>query len=1077
MDKLSPPKDQDQRHLFRSDLSSSIIVEAGAGTGKTTLLIDRIVSLVGHFRISDVVAVTFTEKAAGELLDRLRRELERKLTDSSQDAGILRYLQALDYIDSANISTIHAFASSIIREYALELGIDPDYEHVEPEEEAQWLSEQILRELNRRPGDKNDWLVHFIALGGRIEDVYVLGDKLYKNRDLLGSTFERREDFKPEPVIRAVVEKITELAQFAAMHCVQKDDQGRIQINQISDGAPKDREENLFDSMRWMVEASKLNKNKGNQNNWDYKESCKEFKFNIAEFKLWIEAALSDMRRVVMTQLISWLASIIEFVDKSKIDSGRLGFQDQLIKAEEALNDSFIRTTLQKRFSRILIDEFQDTDPLQVEIAFKLAKLQSDSGNAFEGIIENGKLCIIGDPKQSIYRFRRADSSVYSKAANEVAKYGKKVLISQNFRSSRGVVEFVNAFFGKIWDENDNGKIEYIPIDFDPNRPDAGAVSAVKLLLPDKDWDSEKANAETVRSSEAAAIANTILELVENDEWRVFIPKSRNKFRKPSWNDIAILFPTTTGIDLYADALNSAGIPFRIEGGKRFFHRKLVRSIFYCLSAIDNPLDKLNAIACLRSDLFAVTDSQLLKWHETTNGEMDYRKTAAQCGVELNRALEILARLHKKRRTAGADWLLDEMIEATRIMSVINSQGNAWSDLSAIERLRRLARNYALKNGAGVRGFRRWLSDRIERGDDPGNAPMAGVSEGVRLITIHSAKGLEFPIVFLANLSAYSFKKSPVLVDRLRGGFEAGIGTDDCIFTTSGYETAVEEEEKENIAEKMRLLYVAMTRARDHLVIPMFHNTKDGVPAGLYTKWIAEFIEEKSLEAQTGNRLWRGIVDRPASKADLQSAKPEVVNFNPEEIRRRAEEVLKDRERRLEKAKDIIPERKSPSRHLAKPAEDFQETPDRMENEAVRIGRAFHRYMKHCPLSLEVDSRLAEYFSAEESLDADELKPLLKNCLNSKLWSEAINSRRIWREVPVMQRDAGSLISGVIDLVYENPDGKLIIVDYKTGSEKSRFHLGQIQSYASMVNKAAGKPVEKAVLFYAQTSRELPLPT
>jgi len=1133
------PLDNTEREIVRKNLASSMVVEAGAGTGKTSLLIDRVVALVKEHEIGKIAAITFTEKAAGELKDRLRRELECQVT-SPNPVGLRQKLTALDEIDVAQLSTIHSFAASMVRERAIEAGIDPEFGHIDTEEENQLLHDLITTELLYSNPERDQLLARYLVLGGRLGDLQNLVVQLYKHRELLSDYQADTHALDHKQLLTHIGGQVRDLAGNARINCINFEDKGRIQIEKLAGLLPDNlqlshsrtpchsresgnpetsdittrggldsrfrgidkiiHEEIIWE---WLIEVAALRPSFGAQKSWNLADQCREQKHRLKELKEETLSLLSDIRRETLEWIVGWLGEIVERVNQLKRNQSRIDFQDQLIEARRLLSNTETLREFQTRYERLLIDEFQDTDPLQVEIALLLTSERPEGGSAFERNLEPGKLCIVGDPKQSIYRFRRADPDIYRLAIDRILQRGSPVRISQNFRSSRGIVSFVNAFFGSFWDNMDGGKITYEPIIADPLRPDASDLPPVILVYPGRsqvdntayrstkypchsresgndkddfqanDWDPGSVSADEVRAAEANAIAELIHQAHDSNEWRVFNPEAKNRFRTPEWNDIAVLFPTTTGIDHYGDALNRLGIPFQVEGGKRFFTRQIITGLYNCLAAVDNPADSLSVIAALRSIYFGVSDTDLVKWQAINSGDIDYRHIVDGLPPDLASALELLNELHCKRKTVTVDRLIEYLFEKTVIRPFILSEQNTWIDSAALDRILDHARAWGIEHGAGLRGFRRWLMDRIEQGDDQGTGPVAGAPGGVRLMTIHSAKGLEFPIVFLANLSVRRFIKPMVIADRLANRLEISLGSvQRGHFQTSGYEQAGEEEQNADTAERMRLLYVAMTRARDYLIAPMYYKEdKQGQPTGLYHKWLVDFLNSTDVKSGQHENLWR-LVEMPLtieSQVPIQESDENLPN--PDDVWDARDTWMQDRRDRLDEAVSRLPQTVLPSRISTEPVLTNEKQQEEVVSSiyATQLGLALHRYMSLCELSVNLDQELAEYIAGEEDASSQDLQPLIETCLRSDIWQEALDSIRLWREAPVIAHVEEGMMKGIIDLVWEDNQNGLHIVDWKTGQSDPEQHSNQMRAYVTALQQATGTQIKSARLFYTRT--------
>ncbi len=1051
------PKDEAVRESIRNNLETSLVIEAGAGTGKTTLLIDRLMSLLHKFDISEIVAITFTEKAAAELSERLRTRLELSVNDVGESHPLLK---ALNNFDRARISTIHSFAASIIRERPIEVEIDPEFSLVEPDVEKDLLKTILTDDLNKSNIDRDSAIMRFLQLGGTFEHIQTMLGNLYEHRDLIDFIPVDSESFDEIAISGHLSNWLLEQNKQVELHCSNSDDRLLLKLNEIIQGYPKD-ENGIWSWLgNWKpFKTSRL----GTKKNWDSAEALNNCREELTQFADDVGNLVYQARTETLEQLVKWLDNLIKRAETVKRDNGQLGYQDLLLLTRKLLDRPDILQHFQDKFKRILIDEFQDTDPLQVEIAMMLAQKSSDKNQKSpdNGMLEPGKLCIVGDPKQSIYRFRRADPRVYQSATDDILKTGNKLFITQNFRSAAGIVNFVNRFFTSMWMQISNDESNYVPIDPLENRIDLFPIPSVSILTPPSQQYDDTAKTDYVRLVEAQAIAMTISTAV--DRWLVAERQPDNTLssRPARYGDIAILFPSTTDLDLFSDVLTESGIPFQVEGGKKFYRAQIITDLFNCIAAVDNPADRLVVMGALRSPFLGISDEVLVHWIDNSNGLLDYRQDNFSKSPALSDALKILKDLHNQRNDLSPDRLIDKLLYDTDSLPAIASQPYGDSDVMLLRKIIDLAKIYAPNGGGSLRSFRRWLANRMSYNDEKRRGSPDN-SNRVKLMTVHAAKGLEFPILFLANMNS-EFKNNPdIIYDRLHKRFEFGIGSrsKDVRFESSGFSELLAEEQEIQSAERLRLLYVAMTRACDHLILPMFYGKR---LAG-YTKWINEFIqaEEESTDLY---RILEAEPYAPPVEVQVEVAK---LTIDSDRIWDEKEKWTNDRSERLVTVKKQLPKILRPSSHL------LQVEPGRFERTgedlslAGSIGRAVHRYMSLCLMEATVDNSLIDHFANEESISVDDISLLIMNCLKSNVWSYASKARRIWREVPISLKSSDGLVRGSVDLIWEDDDGELYIADWKTGAHDPQKHQTQIKQYASVINSSTGCNVRFGYLHFAK---------
>lgn len=1051
------PADERERELVRNDTGGMLVVEAGAGTGKTTLLIDRLMTLLVANDIAQLVAITFTEKAAGELAERLRRELEKRVLDGVKTTNI-HYSKALAAIDNANLSTIHAFASSLLRIHPIDAGLDPDFEVIEPADEQELLDEALAEEMGRPDLARDAALQLLIELGAKMGKIRLLFGALAENIDLVGDDFAVPSDEALFEMLDKIARQLREMDQRAQEGGADMEDKAIVNIRQLSKSLSaiegKGDWKRLYE---WMLGVAGMRGGVGSAKSWRDQNEGKQFKSDYAELKLSAQRAADEVRGSVLCRTLNQLGRATRKVMQQKLERGVLTFDDLLVQSQKLLENPDVLEELQARFHYLLIDEFQDTDPIQARIALKLAGLTESKTGGLQ--VPAGRLCVVGDPKQSIYRFRRADSRMFNKATEEIEQFGSRVRIIQNFRSATGLIEFVNCFFASIWPSGaEAGGVEYLPLVAEPARPIGNPSPPVLFLTPPEGATHIEEIADVARRKEAVAIARTVHNAVEIEKWSVSRRKKvgSRELQPAEWGDIAILFPRTTGLDFYTEELEKLGIPFIIAGGKAAYRRQLAMDLVNVLTAIDNPADELAVIGAIRSSLLAVPDDEIAIWRDLSV-EMNYITPPDGIPAHINEALSLLRRLHRARASATPDKLIQIVLDETNARAALLCAPGGTLDEELLDIVLNQAKRWGVERGADLRGFRRRLSKLIEVGDDPDAAPPPTAAGRIRLMTIHAAKGLEFPVVFLANPGAGGGgnRSIKVIPDRLEGKLHIAFGggtSEEPLFATPGFEAAQAEEDKELQAERVRLLYVAMTRACDHLVLPIFRAKKNDSD---FQKWLAELVSGDTIFKDWQRALFR--IDQNTD--ELAVSHIDQVN-EPSGF----ESVFAERNRLLELRERAVKESVDGTLRIIRPsaAEDGKREEDYQpligDEKPLRIGRALHRYMALTQLCSEVDDRLLEAVCKEEEVLTEELRNLIEVLLNSTQWQSAIVSGSLLREVPVLAKCPDGAIRGNIDLVWVE-DNKVQIADYKSGAIGSVEQVNQLRLYAEAIERSTGTPV------------------
>jgi ATP-dependent exoDNAse (exonuclease V) beta subunit len=839
---------QENRELIARELDTTLIVEAAAGTGKTTELVGRIVALIEHQRatIGQIVAVTFSEKAAGELKLRLREELERARARTTPGSAAGQLLEdAVHDFEEAQVSTIHGFCAELLRERPVEACVDPAFtvltdsqaeRHFE-EAFSSWLHEQLgnppegVRRSLRRPVK---WRFDDDSEDGPIERLRTAARSLREWRD--HSAPWKRPAYDRKQSIKVLNAKLKSFADLIAKP-IKRDDNLAVSL------APARVASNDIERQRRMVgdmvpegvwdgwEAALV----GLAENRDFanirrKGTGAAFAIGVTrEQALAAHAELLTELRAFRDQADADLAALLHeemrdclrrYEDR-KQEAGALDFLDLLIKARDlVLGNEDVRREFRDRFRVILVDEFQDTDPLQAELLLALTSTD-------DGTIRPGALFIVGDPKQSIYRFRRADVGAYRRIADRLSGNGATaVTLQTSFRSVPAIQHFVNASFR----DDMNGDVEALQADYVPllgHRHDTAEQPAIVALPVPRPYGKSlygppQVTQTALNEQQPQAIAAFVAWLLSPEcTWTV---ASGNERRRIVASDVCFLFRRFMhfGNDItrhYVEALEARGIPHLLVGGKTFHEREEVDAIRTALTAIEWPEDELSVYAALHGPLFAIGEEELLEYHSIARGFHPYRvpKELPERLLPVSSALNTLRELHSARNHRPVADTIGRLIAVTRAHAGFILWRGGEQVLANVLHISDLARRYELEGGLSFRGFVDMLHDASGRADSPEAPILEEGSDGVRLMTVHKAKGLEFPIVVLADIacklslddaSRYLDPENKLCATRIGGWSPLDLQEHNA------------EEAKRDEAEGIRLAYVAATRARDLLIVP-----------------------------------------------------------------------------------------------------------------------------------------------------------------------------------------------------------------------------------------------------------------
>jgi ATP-dependent helicase/nuclease subunit A len=847
--------DAEARDAIRDDLDTTLVVEAAAGTGKTTELVNRILRVLatGRATMAEIVAVTFTEKAAGELKLRLRERVELERA-AAADADVRRRLdRALGTLEEAQVNTIHGFCAELLRERPVEARVDPLFAVLtEPQADRiyarafqAWLQdslrnppEGVRRALRRTSG------MPFHGAGesdGPIDRLRVAGRTLAEWRDFAAPW--RRPPFDREGEIDRLVADLHRLAGLTAAASSARDNLF-VDTDAIRRLSRQIRLEESFgqrDLDGWEARLVDLTRDRGfsrTRKGSGYKYGKEVTRTAVLAARDALLADLQQFRREadadLAARLQQELSGATDRYQALKTAAGALDFADLLTRARDLIRTSeAVRRHLRHKFTRIFVDEFQDTDPVQAEILLLLA-----------GDVP-GKLFIVGDPKQAIYRFRGTDVSTYWAVSRQLAARGGRVLqLTTSYRSVPSIQRFVNAAFSEemLADER-TLQAGYVPLA--QSRPAHDAQpSIVALPVPTpygRGGGPLKPSAKAIEESLPDAVGAFIAWVIDDKNgWTVAERQADGSERRVGVQPrhIAVLFRrfVSFGEDItrrYVDAIEARGIPHLLVGGKAFHGREEVETIRAALAAIEWPDDELSVFATLKGSLFAIDDEHLLEYRHRFGAFHPFRisrELGGNSGLDLAltaeptthlmpiaEALRVLQQLHRGRNYRPVADTIGRLLAETRahVGFILRPAGE--QALANVLHVAELARQYEANGGISFRGFIDALRDAAATTDAAEAPILEDGSDGVRLMTVHKAKGLEFPVVILADLTCrMSRADASRYLDAERGLCAMKIGG----WAPHELHDHEAEEVARDEAEGVRLAYVAATRARDLLVVP-----------------------------------------------------------------------------------------------------------------------------------------------------------------------------------------------------------------------------------------------------------------
>ena len=847
--------DQHARDQIADALDDTLVVEAAAGTGKTTELVKRILRVLatGRARVEKIVAVTFTEKAAGELKLRLREALERERAATTDGEPRERLDAALGSLEEAHVNTIHGFCAELLRERPVEAGVDPLFrvltetqsDRLFEEAFAGWLQAQLadppegVRRALRRSAP-------FSFSGARpredgpIDRLQRAARELSEWRDFPAAWTRRVFEWKGH-IDRLVTElhtlaALTEHPSYAsdslyvdtsaARHLSQE-----IQLQQEGVGlAATEADDDGLEARLVDLSRDRNFCRARHGRGPGYRQgvtraavvsALEAFRASLDGFRLDADADLA-------AALQQELSGAVQRYEELKARAGALDFLDLLLKARDLVKrNEAVRRGFQSRFTHIFVDEFQDTDPLQAEILLLMA---ADDPSETDWRIAQpvpGRLFIVGDPKQSIYRFRRADVGIYREVCERLVQRGAVfVKLTASFRSVPQIQSCINAAFAPVMTGDSlTLQADYVPLS--PYRADAARQPAIVALPAPAPYGTRNIAATSIEKSIPDAVGAFVDWLLNESGWKV-TERGGDEPVAIAAKHVCLLFRRflSFGEDItqpYVRALEARGVHHVLVGGKTFHEREEVETIRAALAAIEWPDDELSVFATLRGALFAVGDEELLEWKLASRqdgfGALHPFRIPQSIPPHLSpiaQSLQVLQRLHRRRNYVPVAETIQELLDASRAHVGLVLRAGGEQALANVLHVSELARQYEVAGGISFRGF----VDELRVAAETAQASEAPIleegSDGVRIMTVHKAKGLEFPVVILADPTCrLSPAEASRWLDREHGMCAQKLGG----WSPIDLVLHGEEERAREQAEAQRLAYVAATRARDLLVV------------------------------------------------------------------------------------------------------------------------------------------------------------------------------------------------------------------------------------------------------------------
>lgn len=1157
------PKWTPQQNNAITARGRNILVSAAAGSGKTAVLVERVIKKITDIEnpvdIDKLLIVTFTNNAASEMKFRITKSLKEILRKEPFNQNAQRQLNLMP---NAKICTIDSFCINLVRENFFELGINQDFTNLD-ENEASLLEDEIISNLTDELFENND--EEFIKL---VEQFNTPGNEkpfinavkkvrrfiyaqpfpyswAYKMSELYNSNtaFENSKWFE---YIKGEADYLISIAK----KCVNNN---LALLNQIDDSKLNEKFENLFLNDKSLIDnvSDLLN------TSWDDlvklgvpsfarlvstakldEELASEIKANRntytniikKEIPAFFICSKEDYVKSLNTlyPIIKKLIEFVKIVDArlmvEKNERNSYSFSDTEHFAINLLftpdGDKIIKKELADRlsaeFEEILVDEYQDTNEAQ-DLLF--------------AYLSNGhNLFTVGDVKQSIYRFRLAMPNIFNSRRKLYTDYNpndneksSKIILDKNFRSSKGICEYVNFIFSKVMSER-VGELDYNAqnrLNFGANYKKNDIPSAQIHIL-------DGAKGEETDTREAMQIAKLIRKKIDSKEQI----KDGDEYRDIRYSDFAILFRSMKNhVDSYVEVFTDMSIPVQCDNSSNLFENNEIKLILSLLRTIDNPTKDISLLSTMMSPVYAFLADELAQIRIENKQKNFYFSVVNSKNEKVLNFLEDIKNLKKLSVTMSVSNFIRYLVEDKGIVAFINAMGNGEQRYQNILALISFAQKFDSGVNIGLTSFIRYIDKIIDtdKGIDS-KSIVSGKDDAVTIMTVHHSKGLEFPICILAG-AARSYNTGELTENLLINtvyGFGLKVHNEERMYNIQSipYSVIKSKSANELMSENLRVLYVAMTRAKEQFITFISCQNIERKMQTLYSKLIdgeitpyaikscksdADIILLCSLFHQNagqlrelaGCRLFANPADFDMS-IDIDKSE----SFEEDEIKLEKaeyqESTVKEIADKLSYKYDYLPLSNVTSKMTASSLDDSDTNfeyitsskpafMNKAEMTPAMRGTAMHTFMQFCNynfakdnLDEEIENLVSGGFITEEqgkSLD----KKRLASFFNSSLAKRMFNSDKIYREIKVstflsanevygIDFDDKILVQGIADCVFEE-SGQLVLVDYKTDRVNDEKELlerykKQLTFYKYAIEKTLKMPVKEVMLYSFYLEKE-----
>lgn len=1110
----------------------ALVVEAGAGTGKTRVLVERFVHLLAanlDWPLESIIAITFTKKAAREMRTRLRQAIEAK---AREEGPTSIWAERRREMERLQVSTIHSLCARILRENAISAGIDPGFEAIE-EAEMQILQEEAIRQaFNELVDEDNPGLALLASLN--IKDVREELARLIGQRGTVQRLFDALED--QEGLLEKWRVGLEDMRQALWQEQLANPEMSRF-LDEIAYLDIPDGEDKLKEHVQAAKEGCHAAKGDdvlaacelwlsfdlrgGKQGFWGGKDAKDNIVANLKSLRSAAETLddagalkeVDELDEQAADELQLWKLlweKVACTYERLKEKRHALDFDDLEIKAMALLSASEKDQRLEEFLNgicHVMVDEFQDTNQVQQAIIYALAHPE-----------DGEKLFVVGDAKQSIYRFRQAQVSVFNRTSQDVheATGQDPVALNISYRTHTQLVNAVNHIFEYILQPQAGTYEDYEakPGALSANRETLETLSppVEVIVVPSEDEEGESVSVDDGRIFEAEQIALRLHEL-HDSQFQVW-DKHKEEYRDFRYSDAAILFRATKVVPLYEEVFKRLGLPYLTISGRGYYDRPEVRDLLSLLSVLNNPADDLNLASVLRSPIFALSDETLfrLRWYLPDGNlaaePIPYKTAllnhpASDQDDLIENAATILQELWEMVGQTDVWRLLKYAIDRTGYEIALalfdKEDGGEGRQRNNIQKFLEMARDrHTVSLSQFLQGVQDLQAREAREGEALGSAPESGA---VQIMTIHASKGLEFPVIVVADLGRRPSRKwgENLILHDPGFGLVCKTRMNLELETPAGYLWGKWLYGRMEEAESKRLMYVALTRAADRLILSGQSNSSSWMAQITSALGIPEhgdeaevlLMEEFSLEVK--RPAYQEAMDarardgKTAARENLAlTTIPELVQpFSlPEQERHFA---VTHFQRSLARDPEALPVVR-PAVRSADPTKKTTRVPQYL------IGRIVHYVLANWKwLSLpqvELEEKIIQSAYREGIHETEAVGFVLRNGLSmidnlrrSPLFDEIQQAKEKFSELPFVFDAPIGKLHGVIDLLFQDQDDAWHLVEWKTDwvdednyMDKVAEYRQQTAVYVNAVEKVLGITPDARLCFLGLKNQIYPFP-